>query len=233
MLISTELSATKPDNASAGLAILLVGEDEYIFCPVRQKTYKVNNKPEEKVRFWWLYRLKNDYGYPFDQMAVEVPIQVGSTEAKKKADIVVYTDASRKTPRIIIEVKKPNRKDGVDQLKVYMNATGCRLGVWSNGASPHSYILKYTRVVAVVGLGGDMFKPFTNTKTCVLFLQKRPEPLTLVEEAKGDPKIVYAVTERPGKDKSGRLIRGKDGNIVSDLPDIAAYIKKKAIFLKA
>ncbi|MCD6664253.1 MAG: N-6 DNA methylase [Comamonas sp.] len=613
MLIPTKKAADKPDNASAGLAIVLVGEDEYIFCPVREKAYKVNNKPEEKVRFWWLYRLKNDYGYPFDQLAVEVPVKVGSTEAKKKADIVVYTDASHKTPRIFIEVKKPNRKDGVDQLKVYMNATGCRLGVWSNGAPPHSYllrieptetreeadwrelrniprrtenlddvdspitrkelapvtdfldilrecedyikahegvspfeelfklifaklyderanlknddspakfrvgvfespelarrridndlfepakkrwsgvfkegdeiqlsdqtlafcvsalqktyllksdsdvlgsafevminpgmkgdkgqyftprhviqmcidvldpnehqtiydpacgsggfliaamdkvfkkiedgrddrseilenqkdyasqnvfgmdydhtiakvakaymliwgdgrsniavsdglnedswtddalskfthgtgkarrlrkfdliatnppfagdhaaeetiakydlsirqsakgpvraqkvardklfvercikmlaplgrmaivlprgtlknysdenvrryILKYTRVVAVVGLGGEMFKPFTNTKTCVLFLQKRPEPLTSVDEAKDDPKVVYAVTERPGKDKSGRLIRGKDGNIISDLPDIAAYIKKKATFLKA
>jgi type I restriction enzyme M protein len=78
-----------------------------------------------------------------------------------------------------------------------------------------------------------MFKPFTNTKTCVLFLQKRTEPLASIDEAKNDPKVVYAVTERPGKDKSGRLIRDKDGNIISDLPEIAAYIKKKATFLKA
>lgn len=612
MLIPIIKSSTKPSDVSAGLAIIDVAGEEFIFCPVRKKTYKVNSKPEEKVRFWWLYRLKNEYGYAFDQLAVEVAVKVGSTEAKKKADIVVYTDASHKSARIFIEVKKPNRKDGIDQLRVYMNATGCRLGVWSNGTPPHSYllrieptesreepdwrelrniprrteklddvdspitrkelspvtdfldilrecedyikahegvspfeelfklifaklydervnlkndnspakfrvgvfespelarrrieadlftpakkrwsgvfkegdelllndqtlafcvsalqktyllksdsdvlgnafevminpgmkgdkgqyftprhviqmcidvldptehqtiydpacgsggfliaamgkvfkkiedgrddrseilenqkdyasqnvfgtdydhtiakvakaymliwgdgrsniavcdglnedawsddalskfthgtgkarrlrqfdiiatnppfagdhaaeetiskydlsirssskgpvraqkvardklfverclkmlapngkmaivlprgtlknysdeyvrryILKHARVVAVVGLGGDMFKPFTNTKTCVLFLQKRGKPLATINNAKSDPKVVYAVTERPGKDKSGRLIRDKDGNIVSDLPAIAAYIKKKASFLK-
>jgi type I restriction enzyme M protein len=39
------------------------------------------------------------------------------------------------------------------------------------------YVLKIARVVAVVSLTGDMFKPFTNTKTCVLFLQKRQHAL--------------------------------------------------------
>src|SRR5690606_28610997 len=121
--------------------IHLVDEEEFIFCPVRQRAYKVNAKPEEKVRFWWLYRLKTDYGYAFDQLGVEVPVRVGSTEAKKKADIVVYTDSSRKTARVIIEITKPNRKDGLEKIKVYMNATGCRLGVWSNGDPPHSYLL--------------------------------------------------------------------------------------------
>lgn len=45
-------------------------------------------------------------------------------------------------PRIFIEVKKPNRKDGIEQLKVYQNATGCRLGLWSNGTPPHVYLLR-------------------------------------------------------------------------------------------
>mgnify|MGYP001701616167 CR=1 FL=1 len=67
---------------------------------------------------------------------------VGATEAKKRADIVVYTDAKKKVPRIFIEVKKPNRKDGIEQLKVYQNATGCRLGLWSNGTPPHVYLLR-------------------------------------------------------------------------------------------
>lgn len=142
MLIAKKKAAAKPEDDSDGLAIIEVGADEYMFCPVRQKTYKVNAKPEEKVRQWWLYRLKTEYGYPFDQIAVEVPVKVGSAEAKKAADIVVYTDASKKTPRVFIEVKKPSRKDGIDQLKVYMNATGCRLGVWSNGDPPHSYLLR-------------------------------------------------------------------------------------------
>ncbi len=113
-----------------------------MFCPVRKKAYKVNGKPEEKVRQWWLYRLRDTYGYSFDQLSVEVPVVVGSSEAKKKADIVVYSDKLKRTPRIFIEVKKPNRKDGIDQLQVYMNATGCRLGLWSNGVPPHVYLLR-------------------------------------------------------------------------------------------
>jgi type I restriction enzyme M protein len=142
MLIPKVAATEVPQDALGGLVIYDVEGEEHIFCPVRKRAYKVNKKPEELVRFWWLYRLKTEYNYPFEQMACEVPILVGSTEAKKKADIVVYTDTTRRTPRIFIEVKKPNRKDGVEQLRVYMNATGCRLGVWSNGAPPHSYLLR-------------------------------------------------------------------------------------------
>ncbi len=93
------------------------------------------------MRQWWLFRLAEVYGYSFDQMAVEVPIIVGSSEAKKKADIVVYTNNKRVTPRLFIEVKQPKRLDGIEQLKVYMNSTGTSLGVWSNGEH-HSYLLR-------------------------------------------------------------------------------------------
>lgn len=92
------------------------------------------------------------------------------------------------------------------------------------------YVLKLARVVAVVGLGGEMFKPFTNTKTCVLFIQKRIQPLDSLDEAKSDPPAVYAVTERPGKDRSGRLIRNDKGKIESDLGEIASYVKKNTSF---
>lgn len=142
MDVQKKLADCPPENSRDGLVIHVFGGDEFIFCPVRKKCYKVNNKPEEIVRFWWIYRLRKEYDYSFDQMGCEVPVRVGATEAKKKADIVVYTDETKKTPRIFIEVKKPNRTDGLDQLKVYMNATGCRLGLWSNGAPPHSYLLR-------------------------------------------------------------------------------------------
>ncbi len=38
------------------------------------------------------------------------------------------------TPKIIIETKKPKRKDGIEQLKSYLNAEGSPVGVWSNGS---------------------------------------------------------------------------------------------------
>lgn len=138
-IISTE---EKPTQAPAQFTIYNVDGEEYIYCPIRKKVYKVTHAPEEKVRQWWIYRLKEVYQYNFDQMEVEVRVRVGSTEAKKKADIVVYQDNKKKNPRIFVETKKPNRKDGIEQLKVYMNATACRIGLWSNGESPHVYILR-------------------------------------------------------------------------------------------
>ena len=92
------------------------------------------------------------------------------------------------------------------------------------------YILKHARVVAVVSLTGQMFKPFTNTKTCVLFLQKRAEPLEDLAQANGDPDVVYAVAERSGKDRSGRIVTDEEGSIVSDLPEIADSIKAQVTF---
>ena len=135
-------SANLPSEISSQFTVFELGEDKYIFCPIRNRLYKVNEKPEEIVRQWWIYRLRDAYNYAFDQIEVEVSVNVGSTESKKKADIVVYTDKTKKKARIFVEVKKPNRKDGVDQLQVYMNATGCRLGLWSNGKGPHVYLLR-------------------------------------------------------------------------------------------
>ena len=142
MQYKTVNAQEKPLSAPEEFTVFNVDGDLYIYCPIRNRSYKVNNKPEEIVRQWWLYRLKTIYNYDFSQIKVEVKVIVGSTEAKKKADIVVYTDSKCITPRVFIEVKKPNRNDGLEQLKVYLNATGCRIGLWSNGAPPHVYLLR-------------------------------------------------------------------------------------------
>lgn len=142
MFYETISQDSRPISAPSRLTVYIVNDEELIFCPIRQKIYKVDNKPEEKVRQWWIYRLRDTYGYKFGQLSVEVPVRVGSTEAKKAADIVVYKNIDKRQPIIFIEVKKPNRKDGVDQLQTYMNATGCRLGIWSNGLPPHVYLLR-------------------------------------------------------------------------------------------
>ncbi|QNH22249.1 N-6 DNA Methylase [Xanthomonas sp. GW] len=142
MHYETVLIKDKPSAAPAKFTIFLVGDERFVFCPIREKAYKVDSKPEEIVRQWWLYRLRDQYGYKFSQIGVEVSVRVGSAEAKKKADIVVYKDDTKRIARIFVEVKKPDRKDGVDQLEVYMNATGCRLGLWSNGGTPHVYLLR-------------------------------------------------------------------------------------------
>ena len=90
-------------------------------------------KPEEVVRQLALNWVIDDLSYPADRISLEVPVKMGATYADKAADIVIYTDASKITPYIIIEVKKPKRKDGLDQLESYMNATGVSYGAWING----------------------------------------------------------------------------------------------------
>ena len=91
------------------------------------------SNPEEIVRQLWVYRLMTNYKYGKDEIGLEVPVNFGTEVGTKSADIVVYTDDVKETPKIIIECKKPKRKDGIEQLKSYMNAKGAPVAVWSNG----------------------------------------------------------------------------------------------------
>lgn len=90
--------------------------------------------PEEIVRQLWVYKLMHQYSYQADEIDLEKGVQFGTEIGTKAADIIVYTDATKLTPKIIVECKKPKRKDGIEQLKSYMNAKGAPVAVWSNGA---------------------------------------------------------------------------------------------------
>jgi type I restriction enzyme M protein len=103
----------------------------YITCRKRKK--RIVFKPEEVVRQKVLGMLIDDFGYPEDHIDVEVGVQMGSTIHEKPADIAVYADASKTQVWLIVETKKPNRKDGIEQLKSYMNPTGAPFGYWTNG----------------------------------------------------------------------------------------------------
>lgn len=92
------------------------------------------SNPEELVRQLWVYKLLNIYEYKEDEIDLEKSVYFGTEVNAKAADIVVYTDSTKQTPKIIIEVKKPKRKDGIEQLKSYLNAQGSPVGVWSNGS---------------------------------------------------------------------------------------------------
>jgi type I restriction enzyme M protein len=102
-----------------------------IYDVVRGKWVKAT--PEERVRQALVASLTKELGYPLKRIREEVPIKMGSTYASKKADVVVYAEEPSDTMHIIFETKKPKRKDGVEQLKSYMNATGVYFGGWLNG----------------------------------------------------------------------------------------------------
>jgi type I restriction-modification system DNA methylase subunit len=77
-----------------------------------------------------------------------------------------------------------------------------------------TYIAQHARILAVVGLHGNTFKPNTGTKTSVLFLQKWDEDSTsqTYNPLRDNYPIFFATSERGGKDNSGDYIFLKDGN---------------------
>lgn len=103
------------------------GTRKLVFDEVKQK-----GRPEEIIRQLWLYKLHTQYGYPLDRIDTEKSIHFGREIHAKAADIVVYKK-DKITPFIIVEVKNPVEKKGVDQLKSYLSSEGSEIGVWSNG----------------------------------------------------------------------------------------------------
>ncbi len=71
------------------------------------------------------------------------------------------------------------------------------------------YIAEKARILAVVGLHVNTFKPHTGTKTSVLFVQKWDDKLCPKQE---DYPIFFAVSEKSGKDNSGEYVFVKNGN---------------------
>lgn len=71
------------------------------------------------------------------------------------------------------------------------------------------YIAERARILAVVGLHVNTFKPHTGTKTSVLFVQKWDDKLCPKLE---DYPIFFAVSEKSGKDNSGDYVFVKNGN---------------------
>lgn len=89
---------------------------------------------EEVVRQLWVYKLIHFYNYKVEQIVCEIPIQFGTEVNTKFADIAVYRNAAKETVKLLFEIKKPKRKDGIEQLKSYLGAKGNPIGIWSNGS---------------------------------------------------------------------------------------------------
>lgn len=81
------------------------------------------------------------------------------------------------------------------------------------------FIAERARILAVIGLKSNTFKPHTGTKTSVLFVQKFNDdpaagPLCIRED---DYPIFFAVSEKAGKDNSGDYVCiTRDGKPVLD-----------------
>lgn len=113
---------------------LISGKRRFVYDEKKQQ-----GKPEEIVRQLWLYKLINEYEYPKERMATEKSVHFGREIHDKAVDIVVYKK-DKITPYILVEIKSPTEKKGIDQLKSYLNAEGAEIGFWSNG---NNHIILY------------------------------------------------------------------------------------------
>ena len=90
-------------------------------------------------------------------------------------------------------------------------------GRFNNTSDKHirDFIAERGRILAVVGLHGNSFKPHTGTKTSVLFVQKWDEERCPKVD---DYPIFFAVSAKGGKDNSGDYVylKSNDGNYKLD-----------------
>ncbi len=90
-------------------------------------------------------------------------------------------------------------------------------GIFNNTSDKYirEFVAEHARILAVVGLDTNTFKPHTGTKTSVLFLQKwndDPEKGPLCPNKGKDYSIFFAVSEKGGKDNSGNYVYLKNGD---------------------
>lgn len=93
-------------------------------------------------------RLIEDFGYEKSQIKTRPQFRVRkrpSQEDKKgyPIDIAVFKDENKDIDNLymVVECKHKRRKDGKRQLKIYMNLSPAKIGVWFNGKE-HLYLLK-------------------------------------------------------------------------------------------
>lgn len=110
-----------------------------IFCLGRRRWLRA--KPEEVVRQMFLIWVRDTLRYPLARVRVEWAIQMGEDAERQRADIAVFSDDACTDPYIVFELKRPNSREGLEQLRSYLRWTGCFFGCWSNG-SEYSFQLR-------------------------------------------------------------------------------------------
>lgn len=166
-----------PAQAEQSLIVIPEGK----ICDYIDQKFR-NDTPEEYVRQTIEKRLVNEHKYPRERIRVEYTLHSGSS--KPRADIVIFqkdcTEFSQDKVYIIVECKKEttepqSRKDGVGQLKSYMNVcANCKWGMWTNGKHKEVWrkiknekgeweFIEYNDIPSVDGSTDDINRPKRNT----------------------------------------------------------------------
>ena len=92
-------------------------------------------------------RLIEDYDYPKSHIQTRPQYRVrkrpSDEEKSYPVDIAVFKNSRRIEDDLfmVVECKKKNRKEGLAQLKLYMDMSAAEIGVWFNGLE-HAYLRK-------------------------------------------------------------------------------------------
>ena len=214
---------------------------------------------EEKLKDWswmqtygeWYYRLldraknrKIPKEFDFDIVMANPPFAWDIKDSRLLAEYwVSFNEKGKKENKVSRDVLFVERN--LDFLKPWGRmAIVLPQGRFNNSSDEkvRKYIMERARLLAVVGLDNNTFKPHTGTKTSVLFVQKRDEDQNspTYNPKLDDYEIFMAVSECSGKNNSGEEIYEKDengerkldehGHLVQkhDLKDIAEAFEKWA-----
>jgi type I restriction enzyme M protein len=159
-----------------------------------------------------LQKDKNSYQqFNFDVLMANPPFAGDIKESRliQKYDLSVKDNGKRQTKmgRDILFIER-----NLDFLK-----SGGRMvivlpqGRFNNSSDKYirDYLAERCRILAVIGLHGNTFKPHTGTKTSVLLVQKWDDNLCLKVE---DYNIFFATMRKSGKDNSGEKIYAQNSN---------------------
>gem|GEM_PF-43129 len=142
----------------------------WVNCIIREK--EIQLKPEEIVRQLYAQKLISQYGYDKSQIQFEYTVNFG--REKKSADIVIF-QKNKTEPYIIVELKKAKLKDGKEQLKSYVNATGAPMAVWTNGQQISYYHRKdpnYFEAITDIPKAGETLDELLNANVYLSDLEK-------------------------------------------------------------
>lgn len=218
----------------------------------------IPGKPENiEAKIVFEERLHKEYGYNIDQMQPEFKIQKGSALIGP-ADIVVFHDGKDKTQDsiyIVVECKRKERTDGIQQLKTYLAPlTSAKYGIWFNGTET-VYIKKldkapHFKFVPNIPKKGETLelpkknelKPATELKsvfeTCHNYIYANDgllkdkvfnEVLKVLFLKMVDEKDITSSIAKFGitEEEFDNLVEGKDKSFLPRMDDLFKKVKKK------
>jgi len=118
----------------------------YIIDYISGEEVKATPEEVEAVQIF-ARRLVEDYGYDKSHIQTHPQFRVrkrpSDEEKSYPVDIAVFksSDHTEANVFLIVECKKKNRRDGIAQLKLYLEMCPAIIGTWFNGQE-HAYLLK-------------------------------------------------------------------------------------------